>query len=163
MRNIRPITIASVLALALLGAGLAGVVAYAGARTTTKTINVSEREFKLTLSSRKIAPGKVTFVVKNAGKLSHALAISGPGVSKKRTRLVKPGTKATLTITVKPGTYSIWCPVPGHAAQGMKTTLTVAGSAPATTSGGGGGGGGYGGGGTTTTTDTSGGGGGAWG
>lgn len=164
MKHMRPITIASAFALALLGAALAGVVAHANARATTKTINVSEKEFKITLSPKKVAPGKVKFVVKNVGKLTHGLDISGPGVAKKHTPLIKPGKSATLTITVKSGgKYTIWCPVPGHEAQGMKTTLTVTGT-PTTTSGGGGGGGGggYGGGGSTTTTDTSGGGGDAW-
>ncbi len=162
MKPMRPITIASALVLALLGAALAGVVAHAGARTTTKTITVTEKEFKITLSSKQVAPGKVKFVVKNVGKLSHALEISGPGVSKKRTPLIKPGKQATLTVTVASGSYSIWCPVPGHAAQGMKTKLTVTGGS-SSSSGGGSPGGGYGrGGGGTTTTDSSGGGGDAW-
>jgi uncharacterized cupredoxin-like copper-binding protein len=163
MKHMRPIAIAAAFALALLGAALAGVVAHAGARAT-KTITVSEKEFKITLSSKKMAPGKVKLVVKNAGKLSHALVIAGPGVTKKRTPLIKPGKKATLTITVRSGKYAIWCPVPGHEAQGMKTTLTVTGTTTTTTDSGGGGGG-YGGGnsgGTTTQTDTSGNGGDAW-
>lgn len=162
MKHTRPITIASVFALALLGAALAGVVAHASARATTRTISVTEREYKITLSSKKVAPGKVKFVVKNTGKLSHGLVISGPGIAKKRTPLIKPGKQATLTVTVKSGPYGIWCPVPGHEAQGMKATLTVTG-ASTSTGGGGGYGGGYGGGTTTTPTDTSGGGGSAWG
>jgi len=35
-----------------------------------------------------------------------------------------PGTQA-LTWDLKPGTYTIWCPVDGHRAKGMQTTLTV--------------------------------------
>jgi len=159
----RPITILAAFGLALLGAALAGVVAHASARTTTKTINVTEKEFKITLATKKVAPGKVKFVVKNVGKLSHALELSGPGVSKKRTPLINPGKQATLSVSVKSGKYTIWCPVPGHAAQGMKTSLTVTGTQSTGGGGGGGGvgGGGYGGG-STTTTDTSGGGGDAW-
>jgi hypothetical protein len=62
-----------------------------------------------------------------------------------------------LLVTFKRGAYSLWCPVPGHAARGMKAkllTITQSGGvSPTTTSAGGGSGG--------TTTD--GGGGEAWG
>lgn len=156
MKLTRPTTAAAALAVALLGASAAGVVAHASA--TAKTINVTEKEFHIGLSTRKGAVGSVRFVVKNTGKLSHALEISGPGVKSKRTPLIKPGKSATLTVTLRSGTYTLWCPVPGHAAQGMKTSLTVAGG---TSSGSGGD--------TTTTTpaptttDSSGGGGEAWG
>lgn len=158
MKLTRPTTVAAAIAVALLGAAAAGVVAHASANV--KTINVTEKEFHISVSG-KGAAGAVKFAVKNTGKLSHALEISGPGVKSKRTPLIKPGKSATLTATLKSGTYTLWCPVPGHAAEGMKTTLKVAGGA--------GGSGAEGGGGATTTptaaptTSTSGGGGEAWG
>jgi plastocyanin len=128
--------------LALAGAATAGVVAHASASKTT--IRVTEREFKLGLSTRTTHAGAVRFQIKNTGKYPHALEISGPGV-KKKTPLIKPGTSAVLTATLRTGSYSLWCPVPGHAAQGMKAALTVTG--PATAGGASPG--------TTTTTDTS--------
>jgi uncharacterized cupredoxin-like copper-binding protein len=146
MKLTRPSTAVAALAVALLGASVAGVVAHAN--TATKTINVTEKEFHIGLSTNKGAVGSVRFVVKNTGKLSHALEISGPGVKNKRTPLIKPGKSATLTVTLRDGTYTLWCPVPGHAAQGMKTTLKVGGTSPTT--------------GTTTTTPTTTSGGQAW-
>ena len=141
-------------ALALAGAAAAGVVAHASASKTT--IRVTEREFKIGLSATKAPAGPVRFEIKNTGKLAHALAISGAGV-KTRTKLIQPGKTAVLLVTFKQGAYTLWCPVPGHAAQGMKAkllTLTQSGGggSPATTSSGGGGG--------DTTTDS---GGAAWG
>ena len=124
MKLTRSSTIATAFAVALLGAAAAGVVAHASANT--KTINVTEREYHISLSG-KGAPGVVKFVVKDTGKLSHALEISGPGVKGKRTPLIEPGKSATLTVTLKAGTYTLWCPVPGHAALGMKTSLKVSG------------------------------------
>ena len=128
-------------ALALAGAAIAGVVAHASASTTT--IRVTEREFKIGLSAKTAHAGPVRFEIKNTGKMTHELAIAGPGVSKK-TPMIKPGHGATLAVTLRAGSYSLWCPIPGHAAQGMKAALTVtgssAGSGGATTSGGGGGG-----------------------
>jgi uncharacterized cupredoxin-like copper-binding protein len=141
MKLNRSITIASVVAFALLGAALAGVVAHASA--SAKTITVKEKEYSLLLSTRKGAVGPTRFVVKNTGKLAHAFAIAGPGVKTKKTRTIKPGASATLTVTLRSGTYTVWCPMPGHAALGMKATVTVPGNAAAptgdtTTAGGGG-------------------------
>jgi plastocyanin len=144
-------------ALALAGAAVAGVVAHASASKTT--IRVTEREYKIGLSATHAPAGPVRFEIKNTGKYAHELAISGAGVSKK-SPLIKPGKTAVLTVTLKQGAYSIWCPIPGHAAKGMKAKLTTP-----TPAGGGGGGSGAvtttsGGDGGTTTDD---GGGAAWG
>jgi plastocyanin len=139
-------------ALALAGAAVAGVVAHASASKTT--IRATEREFKIGLSTTHAAAGPVHFEIKNTGKYAHALSISGAGV-KTKTKLIQPGKAAVLLVTLRSGAYSIWCPVPGHAALGMKAKVTVpaaaGGGGAATTSGGVG---------DTTTTDS---GGAAWG
>jgi uncharacterized cupredoxin-like copper-binding protein len=150
MKPTRVHTVAAVLAVALLGAGVAGVVAHASARTTT--ITVTEKEFKIGLSAKKVAAGPAQFVVHDTGHYPHALAISGPGVKTKKTPTIRPGKTARLRVTLAAGTYTLWCPIPGHAARGMKTRLTVTGTgagAAATT--------------TAGTTTSSGGGGEAWG
>jgi uncharacterized cupredoxin-like copper-binding protein len=133
MKLTRPIQALAILALGVLGAVTAGVVAQAS--TARTTINVTEREFSIKLSARQVPVGVVQFVIRNSGKYPHALSIKEGAVSK-RTPLIKPGKTATLTLTLKKGTVSVWCPVPGHAARGMKTTLAVgAGTTlPATTS-----------------------------
>ena len=53
--------------------------------------------------------------------MPHGIAIQGHGSS----AVVDPGETSTLTATLKQGTYTFLCPVPGHAAAGMKGTLTV--------------------------------------
>jgi hypothetical protein len=114
--------------LLVAGAATAGVVAHASGSKTT--IRVSEREFKIGLSAKSAPAGVVQFQIKNTGRYAHALEIAGPGV-KKRTPLIKPGKTAALTVTLRAGSYSLWCPVPGHAAEGMKAALKVTGSATA--------------------------------
>jgi hypothetical protein len=143
MKPPRPFIAAAALLVALAGAALAGVVAHATSAATT--VKVSEREFKITVTG-KPAAGVNKFVIKNTGKLAHALVVAGPGV-KKKTPLIKPGKTYTLIVTLKSGAYSIWCPVPGHAAQGMKASFKIGTAATSSGSGG-----------TSTTTDTSGGG-----
>lgn len=159
MKLTRPHTVAAALAVALLGAAAAGVVAHASTSTTrTKTIRVTEREYRIGLSTRTGAAGSVLFVVTNKGRLTHQFAIAGPGLKEHKSPMIRPGNTVRLKVTLKAGKYSIWCPLPGHAALGMKTTLTVPGSTSS-------GGTSYGGGATTTTapTTTSSGGGEAWG
>jgi hypothetical protein len=139
MRLPRALFLAAALGLAVLGAATAGVMTRAG--TAKTTITITEREFKISLSTKKAKPGQVRLVVKNAGRYAHALSIKGKGVSK-RTPLIKPGKSAVLLVDLRSGTYALWCPVPGHAAQGMKATLARAGSGATTSTH------------TTTTTDT---------
>ena len=88
MKISRALMIASVLALAITGAALAGVAAMAGAKSARVT--VTEVEYKLTLSRSHLAAGKTTFVVVNKGKLAHSLSISGrnsPWKTKRRSTM----------------------------------------------------------------------------
>jgi hypothetical protein len=130
MKTTRPFLLAGAVLVGLLGVATAGFVAHAGAAKTSVT--VTEKEFSIKLSVRKVPVGVVRFVIRNKGLYSHALAVK-VGTATKRTALIKPGKSATLTVSLKKGKTALWCPVPGHAARGMKTTLAV-GTAPATTS-----------------------------
>jgi len=140
MTRSRWLSVLAALALAVLGATTAVVVANAGVAHPLKaTITVNEREFKITPSSRKAPVGRVKLVVKNTGSYPHALAIRGAGVNK-RTPTIKPGKSAVLVVDLRSGSYALWCPIPGHAARGMKSSLALPGAAATTT--------------TTTTADT---------
>jgi uncharacterized cupredoxin-like copper-binding protein len=99
------------------------------AKPASQTIQVTESEFKIVLSSNSLRPGPVTFEVKNAGHIPHDLAIVGGS----KTKLIPAGGSATLTTTLKSGQLELYCSVPGHKAAGMDLKLNVSGSAPATT------------------------------
>ena len=74
-----------------------------------------------------MAPGKVTFAVKNAGKIGHDLVVSGAGRPGHREDAApQPGQdRRTLTVTLAAGSYTLYCSVPGHRAAGMVAKLTV--------------------------------------
>lgn len=91
---------------------------------TTVTADLSE--FTITLSQRTFTPGTYTFVVREQGQVTHALAIKGPGVSEQTTSIRPGGAEQRMTVTLRAGTYEIWCPVGNHKAQGMDLTITVA-------------------------------------
>jgi uncharacterized cupredoxin-like copper-binding protein len=84
------------------------------------TVNVTATEFNFKLSKASITHGKVVFVVTNNGKLAHDFSISGT-----TSALVSPGKSTTLTVTLDAGKMTYVCTVPGHAAAGMKGSLTV--------------------------------------
>jgi uncharacterized cupredoxin-like copper-binding protein len=98
--------------------------------TAGSTVTATETEFKIAVSSTSLKAGKVTFDVKNNGKIEHDLAIKGMSAA---TKLIPPGGSATLTVTLKPGSYELYCSVPGHEAAGMKLNVTVSATTPAQT------------------------------
>jgi uncharacterized cupredoxin-like copper-binding protein len=121
---IRPVHALVTVALALLAlapVAAAATAAHASAASST-TIHVTAKEFSFKLSKTSLAkPEKITFAVKNAGKMAHDFRIDG-----KQTKLIQPGKSANLVITFKKkGNYHYLCTVPGHAAQGMKGVLPV--------------------------------------
>jgi uncharacterized cupredoxin-like copper-binding protein len=91
-------------------------------QSATKTVQVKAGEFFFRLSTKTLArPGKVAFVLKNAGHVQHDFKIDN-----KATPLTAPGKTAKLVVTFKKkGTYAYRCTVPGHAAAGMKGVFTV--------------------------------------
>jgi uncharacterized cupredoxin-like copper-binding protein len=93
-----------------------------GARShaSSTAVTVTATEFKFKLSKLSVPHGTVVFTVANKGKIPHDFKING-----KKTSLIKPGKSAKLSVTFKAGKFKYLCTVPGHAALGMKGTLTV--------------------------------------
>jgi plastocyanin len=102
----------------------------AAAPAAGHVVSISESEYKLSPSTVSIAKtGKVTFDVKNMGKIEHALEIEGNGVQEE-TEHIAPGAAASITVTLsKNGTYEMYCPIDGHRDKGMQGTIRVGGSA----------------------------------
>jgi uncharacterized cupredoxin-like copper-binding protein len=92
------------------------------ARAAAVTVTAGKpSEFRFTLSKKTVPHGAVTFTVTNKGALPHDFKIAG-----KKTKLISPTQSAKLTVTfAKAGKYPYQCTVSGHAAAGMKGTLTV--------------------------------------
>jgi plastocyanin len=128
---------AAAVSLALAGAAVAALV---GHRSTQATkVSVTESEYRIVVSPATLAAGTYAFVVHNKGKLTHALDISGPGLTTVKVPAIAPGKTRTVTVKLGGGTFKLWCPIPGHAALGMTRSLTVTGAAPSSGAGGTGG------------------------
>jgi uncharacterized cupredoxin-like copper-binding protein len=119
-----PFSLAARLAAAAAFLAVIGVVAgpALGARShaTGTAVTVTATEFHFKFSKTSVPHGSVTFTVVNKGHVSHDFKIGG-----KKTPLIKPGKSAKLTVTLKKGKAAYTCTVPGHAAAGMKGSLTV--------------------------------------
>ncbi len=94
------------------------------AAPAAENVTASETEFKIALDSSSISAGRVTFDVKNDGKIQHDLVVKGNGIEAK-TPLLDAGESKTLSVDLKPGTYDLYCSVPGHKQAGMDVKLTV--------------------------------------
>jgi uncharacterized cupredoxin-like copper-binding protein len=89
-------------------------------QATTVTVTEGTPEFSIKLNLKSVKAGPVTFKVTNKGNLPHDFKIGG-----KKTPLLQSGKSATITVTLKKGKAAYLCTVSGHAAAGMKGTLTV--------------------------------------
>ena len=108
-----------------IAAGVLAPGASAGsarATVTTARITVTASEFKFTLSKASVPVGAtVIFTVVNKGKISHDFKIAG-----KKTPLLSPGHKATITVTFKTkGRFAYLCTLTGHAGAGMRGKFAV--------------------------------------
>ena len=136
MHRQKPLFIAAGVALALTLAGAAVAAVAARSSAAAATVKVTESEYHIRLSPSSVHGGTVTLVVHNAGKIAHQLDLAGGGHRTIAVGTIAPGATRTKTVKLAGGTISLWCPIPGHAALGMKASLHVAGAAAATTTSG---------------------------
>jgi uncharacterized cupredoxin-like copper-binding protein len=119
---------------------LAGVAPATEARPARATVKVMLDEWTLVPSTRRVAAGRVTFVVRNAGKVEHELVIArtnrphgalpvkgAVAVVKKaaETGGIAPGATRRLTVRLARGNYVLLCNLPGHYRAGQHAALRV--------------------------------------
>jgi len=79
------------------------------------------KKFKTVLVTKPVKAGPIHFVIKNIGKISHNFVIAG-----QQSLVISAGKTGTLDVTLTKGKYKYLCSITGHAALGMKGTLTAA-------------------------------------
>jgi plastocyanin len=114
--------------LVLVAAGLIAIGSTFGVAYAQSTTTVVLTNFMFTPSSVNVSAGRSTWTLQNPSAAPHNLHIEGNGVSMdvKPDGPVAAGQNFTGAVTLAPGTYTIWCPVGMHRANGMEGTLTVA-------------------------------------
>jgi plastocyanin len=83
--------------------------------------------FRFVLSRSSVPAGKTIIEFVNHGEDEHNLNAAQGSEGEVVGSL--PNTPSndhlSLTVNLKPGSYTLFCSLPGHAAKGMKATLTV--------------------------------------
>jgi uncharacterized cupredoxin-like copper-binding protein len=117
--------------LAVVAAGVGGVVTLASGQSTTTSLKLraSEADGELRFNKKTLRAEtgrvKVTLTNPSANRLPHAVEIEGKGIEKK-SRTVRPGKRASVTVTLRRrGTYEFYCPVGNHKEAGMEGKLIV--------------------------------------
>ena len=104
---------------AVIAAG-AAVIAAAPALGATTTVNIKTTSgFMFTGMPSTLKAGTYKFVYTNTSGIRHNLEVGST-----HTPTFGKGSKS-ITVTLKKGTVKYECMVPGHAAAGMKGTITV--------------------------------------
>jgi uncharacterized cupredoxin-like copper-binding protein len=122
----------ALIALAAAGGTLLVTAGPAAAAPSATTVKAVETDFHIALSKSSFKPGKYVFVAVNKGQTTHALMITGPGITNAMTKDIQPGQSTKLAVTFKKGAYDIYCPVPGHKMLGMNVNISVGGTAATT-------------------------------
>jgi uncharacterized cupredoxin-like copper-binding protein len=88
-------------------------------------VTVTLADGQIQLSQAAFTAGEYTFVIEHDGKEPHAFAISGPGVTEEIPEIEPGGDPEEVAVTLEAGSYRLWCPVSGHAEDGMDVTIEV--------------------------------------
>lgn len=126
-----------IVAAVAVASGLAAQAAVAA----TPTVKVDLMEFKVLPSAKSAKAGKLTFAVKNIGKVDHELLVvktklapnklpvkKGVAVVKGKVgevKALKPGKSGKVTLTLAKGKYVLLCNLPGHYPAGQYTGFSV--------------------------------------
>jgi uncharacterized cupredoxin-like copper-binding protein len=127
--------------LAVLAAVIAAVAVATTSSAASKSAKVTVSDFKVAVSPKSAAHGKVTLTVKNAGDMEHELIViktstaagklpvKGKSASEKgsvgEVEDIAGGKSKKLTLNLKKGHYVLICNLPGHYKAGMHADFTV--------------------------------------
>lgn len=129
--------LALLVAAALAAVSVSGALAAGGGGS----VKVQLKEFKIVPKPASVTSGKVTFTVKNVGKLVHEMVVVKTNVAPGKIPVkdneasekgavgevaeLKAGKTGKVTLTLKPGKYVLLCNVPGHYKAGQYVRFTV--------------------------------------
>lgn len=106
--------------LACLAASSSGAAA-----TTSRSVGVTETEYRITLGRTTVPHGRITFYIANFGQDDHNLKVARHQIGHGFSGRIPAGGHTQFTVTLKPGTYNLYCSIPGHRAMGMLRKLVV--------------------------------------
>lgn len=115
------------LLLAAAGAA-AAMLAPGSAFAANPEARATLSEWSVSVSAEHAHAGEVTFHIRNDGDYTHAFEIDHNGERVASSQQIPPGGSATVTAELGAGKYEIFCPIDGHKARGMDTTVSLSDS-----------------------------------
>ena len=109
----------------LLGLTVLGAIVSPSISFAANDVNVSIEEWSIHFKNKSVSPGKITFVVHNRGKYTHAFEIDHDGTKVVRSRDIRPGDSQQVTAQLQPGRYDIYCPIDSHKKYGIDAHVNV--------------------------------------
>ena len=105
-------------------------------RTDRPILRLTVDEYRIVPQNIVVKPGRMKFVVRNTGRLTHNLAVQippknpgdlpAPVSPESRTATMQPGqTAEPIKLDLRPGTYRLVCTIANHDDLGQFGTLTV--------------------------------------
>ena len=113
--------------LAAAGVALGTTLIPASASPAPSYVQVTEKEFTITLSRLKVHQGSAIVGLLNAGMDNHDLVIQSNAKGSKPIKFsqLSPGSHTSKTLKLAPGKYTLWCSIANHRQLGMVAPLTV--------------------------------------
>ncbi len=126
-----PLPIAALAAAALALPGCGGGESLS---TNRPIVRIALDEYRIVPQDIAVRPGRIKFVVRNTGRLTHNLVIQlpegagGQPLLVDRVATMQPGQAAEpIKVTLSPGEYRLVCTIANHDDLGQFGTLTVRG------------------------------------
>ena len=95
------------------------------AATASRSVGVTETEYRITLGRTTVPHGRITFYIANFGQDDHNLKVARHQIGYGWSGRIAAGGHARFTVRLRPGKYNLYCTIPGHRAMGMLARLTV--------------------------------------
>ena len=113
--------------LGAVGLALGAALIPASASPAPSYVQITEKEYTITLSRLRVHEGSAIVGVLNAGMDNHDLVIQSNAKGSKPIRFsqLNPGSHTSRTIKLAPGRYTLWCSIANHRQLGMVAPLTV--------------------------------------
>lgn len=122
----RALTFLLVVAALAAGCGSSGGGTSVPTGQPGSVVDVTLKDFTIECPTcDKLPTGQVTFHVTNDGPSTHNLTVGQGGTMLNTTQNFPKGQQRDVTVDLHPGSYTLYCSVPGHEAQGMKLDVTI--------------------------------------
>ncbi len=109
----------------VLGLGLGACAPGAAVDLRGRPVRLTVSEYRVTPGRARVSPGPLRLEVRNAGVLSHQVAVGRGALILRRTDWLHPGQSVVISLDATPGLLRVFDPTGVNDAAGLSGTLVV--------------------------------------